>query len=152
MSIAIRIRLLAGYTVKLGIIINLEFNQSVLHWLAIGIRNRDNSFSRRRVIIDHVDLGIPIGTFHDILRAIVFTEYFRMHQHTPVSRAVEPTQIQYRFGLASAEEIPFTIHPSFYPCVVIICMRPARRIYRRAGIPTERKAATVKVDSSPQRP
>ena len=38
------------------------------------------------------------------------------------SGSVEPTQIQYRFGFASTQEVPFAIHPGFHPGMIIIGM------------------------------
>ena len=52
-----------------------------------------------------------------------------MHQHTTVCRSIEPTEIQDRFRFASTQEIPSTVYPCFYPCMVVIGMRPTRSIY-----------------------
>ena len=88
----------------------------------------DGSFSRWRVVVDHVDLRIAVGVFHDLFRTVIFSENLRVHQHTTISRAVEPAEIQDRFRLAGTEEIPFAIDPSLDPGVVIVRMRPARRV------------------------
>ena len=65
---------------------------------------------------------------HNLLRTIVFTKHFGVHEHSARSRCVEPSEIKNRFGFASTEEVPFAIDPSFDPSVIVVGMCPARSI------------------------
>ena len=122
------IRLLIGYGIELGIVIYFELDIGSGSRLAVFIHNGDRCFGRRGIIVDHVDLGVTVGYVHDFFRSVVFAEYFRVHQHTTVSRSVEPPQVKYRFRFTGSEEIPFTVYPSFHPSMVVVGMRPTRRI------------------------
>ena len=66
---------------------------------------------------------------HDFFRTIVTTEYLCMHQHTTISRSIEPSEVEDRFRFASTQEIPLTVYPSFYPSMIIVSMRPTRSIH-----------------------
>ena len=128
-AFTLRVRILAGYRIELRVIIDLELYVCALGGFPFLIRHRNNGFGGRRVIVDDIDFRMGACPLHDLLRSIIFTEHLRVHQHSAVSRPIEPCQIKNRLRLASAKEIPLTIHPCLYPCVVIVSMRPTRRVH-----------------------
>ena len=65
---------------------------------------------------------------HNLLRTIVFAKHFGVHEHSARSGCVEPSEVEYRFGFTSTEEVPFAIDPSFDPSVIVVGMRPTRSI------------------------
>ena len=97
--------------------------------MSFGIRHRHDSLSGRRIIINHIDFRIIRRFKHHFLRTVITPEDFRMHQHSPTGRSIEPSQIQNRLRLTGSEEIPMSIRPCFYPGMIIIRMRPTRRIH-----------------------
>ena len=128
-AFTLRVRILAGYRVELRVIVNLELYVSALDGFPLLVVHRDNGFGGRSVVVDDVDFRMGACPLHDLLRSVVFAEYFRVHQHAAIGGSVEPSQVEYGLRLASAEEIPFTVHPGLYPRVVIVSMRPTRRVH-----------------------
>ena len=127
-GLAFGIRFLIGYGVELGVVVYLKLDVGSGGRPAVLVHDGDRRFGGRGVVVDHVDLGVAVGYVHHLFRSVVFAEHFRMHQHTTVSRSVEPSQVEDRFRLAGAEEVPFAVYPGFHPSVVIVGMCPARRI------------------------
>ena len=51
-----------------------------------------------------------------------------MHQHSAAGWGVEPPQVEHRFRLAGPEEMPPSVGPGLDPGVVVVGVRPARRV------------------------
>ena len=79
-------------------------------------------------MVDHVNLGVAWCHAHHLLGTVVVAKSLGVHQHTARGTFVKPSQIQHWLRLAGTQEVPFAISPGLYPCMVIIGMRPTRRI------------------------
>ena len=123
------ISLLGCYCIEFSIVIYLEFYLCICYRLTCCIYNLYWSTSARSIIADDIDFCVVRILMHDFFRTIVTAEHLGMHQHTTVCRSIEPTEIQDRFRFASTQEIPSTVYPCFYPCMVVIGMCPTRSIY-----------------------
>ena len=51
-----------------------------------------------------------------------------MQQHGSGNRGIEPTQVQYRFRFARTHEMPPSVNKHLDPGVVVVRVRPARRV------------------------
>ncbi len=76
----------------------------------------------------HVDLRVERRPTDHLLIADILPEHLRVHQHPPFARPVEPPHIQHRFRLARPEVVPLPVGPRFDPRMVVVRMRPPRRI------------------------
>ncbi len=56
------------------------------------------------------------------------TEDAGVHQHGARGGLVEPRHVKLGFGFARPEERPLAVHPHLDPSVVVVGMRPARRV------------------------
>ena len=90
-SLAIRIGFLVSDRVELGIVVDLELHIGSSGRQAVLVYDGDRRFGGRGIIVDHVDLGVAVGYVHHLFRPVVFAEYLRVHQHTAISRPVEPS-------------------------------------------------------------
>ena len=52
-----------------------------------------------------------------------------MDHHCSGRSVCKPSFIQDFFGLTGSEEVPFAVTPDLYPGVIVIAVRPLRRIY-----------------------
>ena len=120
---------LSCYGIKFSIVVYLEFYLSICYRLTSSIYNLYSSTCTRCIIADDIDFGKVRILMHDFFRAIVTTEYLSMHQHTTICRSIEPTKIQDRFRFTCTQEIPSTVYPCFYPCMIVIGMCPTRCIH-----------------------
>ena len=125
----VSIRIFCSYCIELGVIIYLKINSGTGNRISTHIRHSHYCFCCRRIILCHIDFRIIRSFKHNFFRTVIATEYLCMHQHSPASRSIEPSQIQNRFRLASPNKIPLAICPCFHPGMIIIRMRPAGSIY-----------------------
>ena len=56
-------------------------------------------------------------------------KYTGVNHHRSGRSIRKPSFIQDFFRLTCSKEIPFTVTPDFYPCMIVITMRPFRRIH-----------------------
>ena len=132
-SFAFFIRCFGSNGIEFGIVVELKFYASSLHRLPIGIYYSHCHLIGRCVMVYHVNLRIVFVTPHYLFRSVVMSENFSVHQHASGGRCVKPSQIQYRFRFASPQEIPFSVYPSLYPSMIVVGVRPARRINLSGG-------------------
>ena len=123
-SLSLCIGLLPGYSIELRIIIELELHTSIRHRISMSVHDRNCGLSRRCIVTDYIDFRISRSDRHHFLRSFITSEDLGMHQHTATGRSIEPTKVEYRFGFAGSKKIPFPVRPCFYPCMIVVGMRP----------------------------
>ena len=121
------------YGVELSVVVELELKVSVGNSIAFLVHHLDDGLLHGGVVACHVDFCVARSVAHHILRSVVATKHFGVHQHTARSRLVEPAQIENGLGLAGAEEIPFAVYPGLHPGVVVVGVSPARRVNLAGG-------------------
>ena len=94
----------------------------------MSVHDRNCGLSRRCIVTDYIDFRISRSDRHHFLRSFITSEDLGMHQHTATGRSIEPTKVEYRFGFAGSKKIPFPVCPCFYPRMIVVAVRPARRI------------------------
>ena len=125
-----RISIAIGNAAELRIVIYLKIHLCSLDRVAFCVKDLYLEGSRLRCIIaDNINFGEVRSFTHDLLRTVISAEDIGMHEHSATCRSIEPTQIKNRLRLTCTEETPLTIHPSFYPGMVAVCMGPSRSIY-----------------------
>ena len=127
-SLAIRSRIFRHDTAIFCIVVYLEIHPCSIYRFSCLIHDREFDASRRAIVIYQVDFRIVRGTEHHFLRTIVIAESLGVHQHSTRGRRIKPSKIEHRLWLASSQEIPFAISPSFHPSMVVVGMRPTRGI------------------------
>ena len=127
--LAFSIAALGCNCIEFSIVIYLEFNLCISYRFTFSVYNLYICLSGWSVIANDVDFSIVRILMHDFFRTIIATEYFCMHQHSTISRSIEPTQIQNRFRFASTQEIPLSVYPSFHPSMVVVSVCPTRSVH-----------------------
>ena len=113
---------------KLGIVVQLEFDTGTLHRCAGLVPHRHLCPGGGGIVLDDVDFGIVRRNAHHLLGPLVAAKYLGVHQHPPAGRRVEPSQVQHRLGLAGTQEMPPPVGPSLYPGMIVVGVRPTGRI------------------------
>ena len=123
----------AEHGVKFTVIIEFELHAHACGRLSRAIEHLHRGTRRLGIVGGDVDFRIARRAGDYVFRPVVAAEYFRVHQHAARGRLVEPAEIKHRLRLACAEEVPASVHVDLYPGVVVVGMRPARRIYLPRG-------------------
>ena len=118
-----------SHRIEFRIIVKFEFHTGAIHGRTVRIHYGYGSFCSRCIIVNHIDFGVSGSNGHYLFLPLIASKNFCMHQHPPTGRRIEPPEIKNRFGLASSQEIPFTVCPCLHPRMIIIGMSPTGRIY-----------------------
>ncbi|CDE06278.1 uncharacterized protein BN677_00947 [Prevotella sp. CAG:485] len=111
------------------VVVDAERHTRILHRLARDIRSLHRGQRRGSVVGRNIYSGVMPVSVHDLLRAVVVAaEHIRVHHHAPTCRLIEPGKVENRLRLAGAQEVPFAVGPGFHPGVIVVGMRPARRV------------------------
>ena len=127
--LSLGIRLLGDQSIELGIVVQAEIDLCILQGSTIGINYLNGNGVSLGIVVGDVYLGVALVATYYLLRPVVIAKNLGVHQHTARSGLVEPTHIQDGKRLAGTHEVPTTVHPCFYPSVVIVGMSPAWGIY-----------------------
>ena len=85
------------------------------------------------IVVGDVDLAVDGSLLNLVLRSVVTAVDLGVHEHSAACRLVEPSKIQYGFGLTGSKEVPSCalgaiVHPYFHPGVVVVGMCPTRGV------------------------
>ena len=72
--------------------------------------------------------AIPADYLFPLSRRII-AECAAVNQKRLSGRSCKPAAIQFFFRLAGPQEVPFSIYPNLDPGMVIVAVRPTRRVY-----------------------
>ena len=125
---ALRIGLLRGQRIELALVVEAELHGGILHGLSLTVRHTDDEASHGRIVVRDVDFGVARVAAHHLLGPVVAAEDLGVHHHAATGGLIEPTLVEHGFRLAGAEEMPLPIDPCLHPRVVVVGVRPARRI------------------------
>ena len=124
-GLAVGVGRFACDSVEFGIVVELELHQCSFDRLPVRRCHSDCRCGGVGIVVYDIDFCIVVRRFHDFFRAVVVAEHFGVHQHAAAGRGVEPSQVEHRFRFASAQEMPFPVHPYFHPGMIVIRMCPS---------------------------
>ena len=127
-GLARRIGTKRGHGVELPVIEYPEVHLGSRGRTARSVHHPHDGACRGRVVRGDVHNGVVAVRGDKLLVATVLPEHVGHHVHGLLHRRGEPRQIEPRLRLASPEVFPLAVHPHLNPGVVVVAMRPPRRV------------------------
>ncbi|OPZ82090.1 MAG: hypothetical protein BWY77_00339 [bacterium ADurb.Bin431] len=119
--------------IELGIVIETEGDVCAGKRTVGSIERSHHQGPGHGITLEQIDLTVAGRSCEHLLTTCPGSLHPGVDEHGPPRRFGEPAHIEVRFGFAGPEIVPLSVGPEFHPGMVVVAVRPARRVDLTGG-------------------